>query len=79
MTPDPGDEGFRRVWLLSLVVSVGAVAGFFWYVNLTQGHGWVPLGYDPYYYVGYINQVVASGPLQFRVPALCGVPLPDRG
>jgi hypothetical protein len=65
VTPDPGDEGFRRVWLLSLVVSVGAVAGFFWYVNLTQGHGWVPLGYDPYYYVGYINQVVASGPLQF--------------
>jgi hypothetical protein len=62
---DPGDEGFRRVWLFSLVVSVGAVAAFFWYVNLTKGSDWVPLGYDPYYYVGYINQVVAQGPLWF--------------
>jgi hypothetical protein len=64
---DPGDRGFRRVWLFSLVVSVGTVAGLFWYVNFTQWHNWVPLGYDSYYYVGFINQVVASGPLQFAL------------
>jgi hypothetical protein len=62
---DPGNRGFRRVWLFSLVVGVGTVASLFWYANFTQGHGWIPLGYDSYYYVGYINQVVASGPLQF--------------
>jgi hypothetical protein len=62
---DFGDKGFRRVWLFSLVVSVGSVAIFFWYVNFTHGHNLLPLGYDTYYYVGYINQVIASGPLQF--------------
>lgn len=62
---DPGDRELRRVWLFSLAVGVGMVAGFFWYVNFTQGYNWVPLGYDSYYYVGYISQVVASGPLQF--------------
>ncbi|MDA4124024.1 MAG: hypothetical protein OK438_01045 [Thaumarchaeota archaeon] len=55
----------RRVWLFSLVVGVGTVAGFFWYANYAHGHNWIPLGYDSYYYVGWINQVVASGPLQF--------------
>ncbi|MGD0477177.1 MAG: hypothetical protein ABSB29_03290 [Nitrososphaerales archaeon] len=62
---DPGDKGFRRVWLFSLAVSVGTVASLFWYANFTQGYNWIPLGYDSYYYVGYINQVVALGPLQF--------------
>ena len=46
-------------------MGVGTVASLFWYANFTQGHDWIPLGYDSYYYVGYINQVVASGPLQF--------------
>lgn len=46
---------------------MGTVAGLFWYANFTQGFNWIPLGYDSYYYVGYINQVVASGPLQFAV------------
>jgi hypothetical protein len=62
---DPGDRGFRRVWLFSLAVGVGTVASLFWYANFTQGQNWIPLGYDSYYYVGYISQVVTSGPLQF--------------
>jgi hypothetical protein len=62
---DPLDRGFRRVWLFSLAVASAVVAAVFCFANLTWGHGWIPLGYDSYYYVGYINQVVASGPLQF--------------
>lgn len=53
------------MWLFSLVVSVGTVASLFWYANYTNWHNWIPLGYDSYYYVGFIKQVVASGPLQF--------------
>ena len=54
-----------QVWILSLVLSVAIVAGLFWYANYTHGHDWIPLGYDSYYYVGFIKQVVSSGPLQF--------------
>jgi hypothetical protein len=28
-------------------------------------HNGIPLGYDTYYYVGWINQVVSAGPIQF--------------
>jgi hypothetical protein len=59
------DRELKRIWLFSLVVSLTVVATFFWYVNFTGGHDWTPLGYDTYYYLGYISQVVASGPLQF--------------
>jgi hypothetical protein len=37
----------------------------FTYVNIANWHGGVSLGYDSYYYVGYINSVVSSGPLRF--------------
>ena len=48
-----------------MAVSVGTVAALFAYVNIVNWHGGVPLGYDSYYYVGWINQVVSQGPLQF--------------
>jgi hypothetical protein len=59
------ENEFKQVWALSLLVSIGTVASFFLYENLINWHGGVPLGYDSYYYVGFINQVVTSGPLQF--------------
>ncbi len=59
------DNPFRRIWLFSMGVSVGTVATVFWYFNYTRGRDWVPLGYDTYYYLGHISQVVSSGPLQF--------------
>jgi hypothetical protein len=59
------EKALRRIWLLSMGVSVGTVAFLFTYVNVSNWHGGSPLGYDSYYYVVWINQVVANGPLQF--------------
>ena len=59
------DHSLRKVWILSMVASIGTVVGLLIYVNALNWHNGVPLGYDSYYYVGWINQVVNSGPLQF--------------
>jgi len=61
----PDVDPLRRVWLFSMAVGVGIVAILFTYVNIVNWHGGAPLGYDSYYYVGFINSVVSSGPLQF--------------
>jgi len=46
-------------------MSSGTLAGLLIYVNIANWHNGIPLGYDSYYYVGWINQVVSAGPIQF--------------